>query len=68
VIRDVLIDHVTIEGAKRAGRIVGLPESRITGVTLRDVSVAAGEDFAIRDAEPPVFERVTTEIDAAGKK
>jgi hypothetical protein len=50
------------------GTGAGLPESRITGVTLRDATVAAENDFAIRDADPPVFERVTTVIDTAGKK
>ena len=66
-IHGVLIDHVAIEGAKRAGRIIGLPESRITGVTLRDATIAAREDFVITDAEPPVFERVTKTIGGAGK-
>jgi polygalacturonase len=65
-IRGVLIDHVTIDYAKRAGRIIGLPESRITGVTLRDATIAAGEDFVIKDAEPPVFERVAKTIGGAG--
>ena len=67
-IRDILIDHVTIVGAKRAGRILGLPESRITGVTLRDVSLAAEKDFVIRDADSPVVERVTTAIESVPKK
>ncbi|HWA87150.1 MAG TPA: glycosyl hydrolase family 28 protein [Opitutus sp.] len=63
-IRDVLIDHVTVEGAKHAGRIVGLPESRITGITLRDVSITAADDFVVRDADAPVFENVTRTIKA----
>ena len=61
-IRDILIDHVTIAGARHAGRIVGLPESRITGVTLRDVTIEAETDFLIRDADPPVFENVTRTV------
>jgi polygalacturonase len=61
-IRDVLIDHVTITGSKRAGRIYGLPQSRITGVTLRDVSIQAEKDLAIKDADAPVEENVTRDI------
>ncbi len=68
VIRDILIDHVSIVGAKRAGRIIGLPESRITGVTLRDVTVAAAKDFVLQDTDPPVLERVTTVIAPVEKK
>jgi len=61
-IRDVLIDHVTITGSKRAGRIYGLPQSRITGVTLRDISIQAEKDLAIKDADAPVEENVTRDI------
>lgn len=61
-IRNILIDGVRIEGAKRAGRIFGLPESRITGVTLRDVTIAAEKDLAIKDADEPVSEAVTKTI------
>jgi hypothetical protein len=35
-------------------------------VTLRDATIAAGEDFVIKDAEPPVFERVAKTIGGAG--
>lgn len=62
VIRDILIDRVTIEGSAKAGRILGLPDSRITGVTLRDVSITAEKDLVIRDADAPAFENVTREI------
>jgi len=61
-IRDILIDHVTIEGSAHAGRFVGLADSPITGVTLRDVTLTAEEDFVIKDAAPPVLERVTRTI------
>ena len=59
---DILIDHVTIESARNAGRIVGLPESRITGVTLRDVQLTAEKPFVIKDADEPAFERVAIDI------
>jgi len=61
-IRNVLIDHVGIVNSKNAGRIIGLPESRITGVTLRDVEIVAEKDLVIKDADQPVFENVTRSI------
>jgi polygalacturonase len=61
-IRNILIDHVTIEGSKNAGRIVGLPESRIEGVTFEDMRIQAEKDFVVKDAERPVFANVTRDI------
>lgn len=61
-IRNILIDHVTIEGSERFGRILGLPESRITGVTLRDVTITAERDLVVKDADEPIFERVIRTI------
>jgi polygalacturonase len=65
-IRDILIENVTIQSAKRAGRIVGLPESPIAGVTLRNVTIAAGRDLVVKDAGVPTFDNVRRRIDAAG--
>jgi polygalacturonase len=65
-IRDILLDHITVEGSRNAGMFVGLPDSRITGVTLRDVSISAEKDFNIRDADQPIFERVTRTIKPRG--
>ena len=61
-IHDILIDHVTIENCRNAGKIAGLPASRITGVTLRDVTITAGKDFIVKDADAPIFENVTCTI------
>jgi polygalacturonase len=61
-IHNILIDHVTIENSKNAGKIVGLPESRITGITLRDVQITAETDLVIKDADQPIFENVTRTI------
>jgi polygalacturonase len=61
-IRDILIERVAVTRAKRAGKIVGLPDSPIAGVTLRDVAIEAEKDFMIKDAGAPVFERVTRVI------
>ena len=65
-LRDILLDHITIEGSRNAGLIVGLPDSRITNVTLRDATISAEKDFVIRDAAPPVFERVARTIRPRG--
>jgi polygalacturonase len=61
-IRRVLIDHVTAEGSTHAGIVHGLPDSRIIGLTLRDVSIAAGTALDVKDADAPVLERVTFAI------
>jgi polygalacturonase len=61
-IRDILIEDVTIENSRNAGKIVGLPDSRITGLTLRNVTITAEKDFVIKDAEQPVFDHVRREI------
>ena len=61
-IRRILVDHVTIEGSEHAGRILGLPDSRITGITLRDVSISAEKDLVVKDADEPRCERVTRDI------
>ncbi len=59
---DILIDHVKVESARNAGRIVGLPENHIRGVTLDHVEVTAGTNFVVKDAEPPTFEHVLLTI------
>jgi polygalacturonase len=61
-IRNILLDHITIEGSRNAGIIHGLPDSPITNITLQDVTLTAEKDFDIKDAEKPVFERVTRTI------
>lgn len=65
----VLIDHVVVESAEHAGRIVGLPESPISNLVFQDVQIAAAKDFTLQDANP-TFERVTKRIDpsAAGDR
>ena len=61
-INNILIDHVTAVNSKNAGRIVGLPESRITNVTMRNVTIVAEKDFVITDADAPTFEKVSRKI------
>lgn len=61
-IRNILLDHITIEGSRNAGMIHGLPDSPITNITLSDITLTAEKDFDIKDAAAPVFERVTRTI------
>jgi polygalacturonase len=61
-IRDVLFEDIVIEGSPKAGRIVGLPQSRITGLTFRKVHIGAEQDLVIRDADEPVMIDVTKAI------
>ncbi len=61
-VHQVLIENVTVTGSRDAGRIVGLPDSRITGVTLRNVRITAERDLVVRDADEPICERVTRDI------
>lgn len=61
-IRDITLQDVTIEHSRSAGRIIGLPESRITGVTLRNVRISAERDLVLKDADEPRYENVTREI------
>jgi polygalacturonase len=61
-IHDILIDNVRIENSRNAGRIFGLPESRITNVTLQNVQITAEKDLIIKDADPPNFDNVTRNI------
>jgi polygalacturonase len=51
VIRGVRISDVTVEGAKTAGDIVGLPEMPIDNVILENVRVNADTGMTIQDAK-----------------
>ncbi len=63
-IHNILLERITIDGARNAGIIHGIPDSPITNITLRDVTVLAENDFDIRDATAPTFERVSKTIRA----
>ena len=64
VMRNVLIENVTVENARNAGKIVGLPESKITEVTLRNVHIVAEKDLEIHDVGVIHMEEVTREVKA----
>lgn len=61
-ITNILLDHITIESAVNAGKIIGLPQSPITNITLQDVSITAEKDLVIKDADHPHFINVTKTI------
>jgi polygalacturonase len=48
---DIVLEHVTATGSAVAGAIVGLPESPVAGVVLRDVKIAAQHGLTIGYAE-----------------
>ena len=51
-----------LPGHLTLSRIVGLPDSPIINITLRNVQITAETDFVIKDAGEPVFENVTRNI------
>ncbi|MFL6227399.1 MAG: glycoside hydrolase family 28 protein [Pyrinomonadaceae bacterium] len=50
VVRGLLISDVTVEGAKTAGEIIGLPEMPVNGVLLENVRITAKTGMTIQDA------------------
>jgi len=48
---DIVIENVTATGIENAGAIVGLPESPVTGVVLRNVKISAQHGLTIGYAE-----------------
>jgi hypothetical protein len=58
VIRNITIQDLTVTHAQSAGTIVGLPQSPLRGVVLRNVSIEATKGFTIAHARGLVFENV----------
>jgi polygalacturonase len=50
VVRGLQISDITVEGAKTAGEIIGLPEMPVTNVLLSNVRIAAERGLTIQDA------------------
>ena len=53
--RDIRISHLTAKDCAEAGRIIGLPESPVTGVTLAEVRIAADQGLRIVHAKAVRF-------------
>src|SRR5712691_8688786 len=51
IVRGVRISNITVEGAKTAGEIVGLPEMPIDNVLLDNVRVKANVGMTVQDAK-----------------
>jgi len=51
IVRGVRISNITVEGAKTAGEIVGLPEMPIADVLLDNVRVSANVGLTVQDAK-----------------
>jgi hypothetical protein len=47
----VTIRHLNAVGGKNAGKIVGLPESRLSNILLENVRISADTGLVIRNAE-----------------
>lgn len=63
-IRNVTIENVTVTSARTAGKIVGLPDSKITNITLKNVHITAEKDFVIEDVGEITREDVTVQVKA----
>ena len=63
-IHDIVLENITVESANNAGRIVGLPDSPITNITLRNITITAEKDFLFKDAGTPIMENVKMDIRA----
>jgi polygalacturonase len=61
-IHDILIDHLDAQNCKNTGKIVGLPDSRITGITLRNVDIGAQKALVIKDADRPTLDQAVLRI------
>jgi polygalacturonase len=62
---DITIENVTATGAKRAGVMMGLPESPILGLTLRNVKISAASGLTMQYAR--ITESDLTVTPAAGE-
>ena len=51
IVRDVRIVNVTVEGAKTAGEIIGLPEMPVSGVLLENVRIKSKTGMTVQDAK-----------------
>jgi polygalacturonase len=61
-IRNVLIESVTVDGCRNAGRIVGLPDSKITDITLKNVHITAEKDLVIENVGTLHRDDVTVDL------
>jgi polygalacturonase len=58
VFRNIIVRHLTARNCKSAGRLVGLPESPLRGLTLENVDIQAQSGFTIRHTQGLRFNNV----------
>lgn len=58
VFRNITVRHLTARNCKSAGRLMGLPESPLSRLTLENVDIQAQNGFAIRHTEGLRFTNV----------
>ena len=58
IIRGVRIENVSVESAKYAGEITGLPEMPVSDVLMKNVTIDAGKGFVVKDAKNVRMENV----------
>ena len=58
IVRGVRISNITVEGAKTAGDIIGLPEMPIENVLLDNVRINANVGMTVQDAKNVTFRDV----------
>ena len=56
VYHDINIENVTATGAQAAGEIIGLPQTAISNVLFKSVTIAAAEGMTLRNARGIEFE------------
>jgi hypothetical protein len=62
VIRNVTVQNLTCDGADTAIVIRGLPDSPITGVTLRDIRITAKKGSIISDVRDVISDSISVEV------
>ena len=58
IVRNVQIINVNVDGAKRAGEIIGLPEAPVSNVLLDNVLIKADSGMNVQDAKSVEFRDV----------
>ncbi len=56
--RDIFLENISVNGARRAIQLQGLPEMPLTGIRLRNVSIAAEQGLICQDATDLTLERI----------
>lgn len=58
IVRNIFIRNVTVDGAKLAGEIIGLPERPLENIVLDHVTITAEKGMVVQDAKDVHFDDV----------